>query len=210
MARRGRANSSFRRGTPYRQTKPIVLIVCEGNKTEKEYFEEYKRAHRLTAVRVKVIKGKRGGNDPRSLIETAGKHLNNPVVGDEKADIAWCVFDHDGRPNMDQVIQKAEEQNINTALSVPCFELYLLLHFQDQTAHLSTQQAQDALKAHIPDYDKGVCRFFTDLTGKEDACYERCRKLRVKHQGDGNPQNTNPSSDVDKLIAFLKGEDPPN
>ncbi|MGH3940412.1 MAG: RloB family protein, partial [Pseudonocardiaceae bacterium] len=57
----------------------------------------------------------------------------------------WCVFDVEwpkNHPNLKQAIQLARDHNIRLAISNPCFELWLILHFEDQTAFLNTDEAE--------------------------------------------------------------------
>jgi hypothetical protein len=52
--------------------------------------------------------------------------------------------------------QKAAANNIELAISNPCFELWLLLHFRDQRAHIERHLVQSACKEHMPGYEKEV------------------------------------------------------
>jgi hypothetical protein len=52
--------------------------------------------------------------------------------------------------------QKANANPIKLAISNPCFDLWLLLHFQDQRAPVEQDRAQSACRDHMPGYDKDV------------------------------------------------------
>ena len=73
-----------------------------------------------------------------------------------KYDEVWCVFDVDAHPHLPDAKQKAEANRIKMAISNPCFELWLLLHFQDQRAHIERDQVQSACRGHMPRYVKEV------------------------------------------------------
>ena len=70
---------------------PRILILCEGAKTETNYFRGLKTAGRLTSV---VVRPSRAGQTgPRGLWERARFELRNDPGWDE----VYCVLDHDGR-----------------------------------------------------------------------------------------------------------------
>ena len=52
------------RRSPFREPRPIILIVCEGERTEREYFEGFARACR-TLVKVRDRPRARGPEDTR-------------------------------------------------------------------------------------------------------------------------------------------------
>ena len=52
--------------------------------------------------------------------------------------------------------EKAAANNIKLAISNPCFELWLLLHFQEQSAHIERHQVQSACRGHVAGYVKDV------------------------------------------------------
>jgi hypothetical protein len=64
---------------------------------------------------------------------------------DDEIDECWCVFDVEwpqNHPHLREAVQLAKDNGIRLAVSNPCFELWLILHFEDQTAHLNTDQAE--------------------------------------------------------------------
>ena len=59
------------RRTPFREPKPIILIVCEGKNTEPQYFTGLMRACRNPRVRI-YIPSDHGL--PKTLVEIAKDH----------------------------------------------------------------------------------------------------------------------------------------
>ncbi|GAB2985940.1 RloB family protein [Saccharothrix stipae] len=52
-------------------------------------------------------------------------------------------------------LREADRAKVNLAVSDPCFELWLLLHFADHRAHIADYRAaRDLLARHVPGYDK--------------------------------------------------------
>ncbi len=99
--RHPRQNRSFRR--PSRESKlegDIILIVCEGEKTEPDYFKGLKKEWKVHPAQIEII-GKECGNTPISVVEYAIKLKRERTKEAKKErelefDEVWCVFDHEG------------------------------------------------------------------------------------------------------------------
>jgi hypothetical protein len=156
MTRRSRA-SDLRRRKPQREPRHRILVVCEGLRTEPNYFN---------ALRVKVravveLEIEPGGATPKRLVERAvtmqkKAELEARSQGDRflRYDEVWCVFDIDEHPYLGEARQQAQAHGIGLAISNPCFELWALLHFQEQSAFIQRRAARARLKKHLPDYEK--------------------------------------------------------
>ncbi|MDF5732679.1 MAG: RloB family protein, partial [Rhizonema sp. PD38] len=96
------------------------LIVCEGEKTEPNYFKSFR-------VPGKVVIDIRGlGNNTIGLVEEVVI-----IKNDAEYDQVWCVFDRDSFPRKDfnAALALATRENIQVAYSNEAFELWYLLHF---------------------------------------------------------------------------------
>jgi len=102
-----------------REVKQTFLIVCEGEKTEPNYFKSFR-------VPTVVIEVKGLGENPSRLVESAKKWQK-----EDDYDQVWCVFDRDSWPEQDfyNAIKNATEQGFGVAYSHECFELWYILHF---------------------------------------------------------------------------------
>lgn len=115
----------------------------------------------------------------------------------------WLVFDDDRRPGTRDVVSEAAAAGIRVAVSNPCFELWLLLHHQDQTANMGAEAAQRAWRDVAGPGKDIVATDLDDLVERlPDAC-RRAQALDRKHAQDGSPEASNPSSGVWRLIARL-------
>ena len=134
----------LRRNNTLREPKPRILIVCEGTETEPQYLKAFYRQTRNRAVDVEIV-GE--GATPKTLVERA---LLRKKIAEKEAkrrgeeylkyrDV-WCVFDIDQHPYVDDARQQARDNGINLAISNPCFELWLLLHFRDHNGQYRTPQ----------------------------------------------------------------------
>ena len=143
----------LRRRPPSRETRQRILILCEGEVTEYQYFDAFRREERNRLVDVEIDNK---GGVPKTLVERAAKRKRDSEEDarrerDEnlKYDQVWCVFDVDEHPKLPDARQQARDNDIYLAVSNPCFELWLLLHFRDQTAHIERKAAATLLKTHI-------------------------------------------------------------
>jgi len=57
---------------------------------------------------------------------------------------------------LNKVKTEAKANNLNLAISNPCIELWLLLHFDDPPGIDTVDGFINKLKQHIPGYDKSV------------------------------------------------------
>lgn len=147
-----------------------ILIVCEGQKTEPLYIDEIKCDCRLASANVKVLPSAYG-TQPLQVVNYAETLFRE---GDRSQEIergafdrVFAVFDRDDHDSYHQALTKAEALNgklkndeknhipFQAIASVPCFELWLLLHFEDVHAPIHRNVVFERLKAHLQGYDKG-------------------------------------------------------
>ena len=91
--RRGYSTPGLRRRSPRREPYDRVLIVCEGEKTEPNYFRELCAHYRLSTANIEVTQGE--GNDPVSVVRTAKRLQKSETRQGERYDRIYCVFDRD-------------------------------------------------------------------------------------------------------------------
>lgn len=185
-----RENRRTRRA-PVREERTQVLIVCGGVATEPAYFRGLKKDRRNPAVRV-VVEAK--GVDPASLIRFAAQKRD--MLG---CDEVWCVVDVD-EFDVATAVAIARKMDVQLAISNPCFEYWLLLHFELCTAPLTRyDDARRKLVKHVPRYAKsGLC--FTDFAAGVDAAIDRAR---TRCEVVGTEHTHNPSTGVWALVLAV-------
>jgi hypothetical protein len=115
----------------------------------------------------------------------------------DEFDELWCVADVD-EFDLDRAVQAAEAGRVRLAVSNPCFEVWLLLHFEEGGPHVSgAAAAVRRLRRHLPAYEKAKLQFEDYAPGLRDAV-DRARKL-----DDGSAVGTNPSSGVWRLVERI-------
>ena len=96
MPRQRRGPESYKRRGPVREAYDYVLIVCEGAKSEPNYFNHLRHAYRLSSANLRVMSA--DGTDPMSIVSFAERQLK-----EMKYDRAYCGIrrkadtDSDGR-----------------------------------------------------------------------------------------------------------------
>src|SRR4051812_17565053 len=88
--RRERRAEEMRRTRGNRATFDRLLIVCEGKKTEPNYFEDIRQELRLPRAEVRVLHSD-AGTEPRQIVDYAEKIF----LEDPSFDVVYAVFDRD-------------------------------------------------------------------------------------------------------------------
>jgi hypothetical protein len=196
---------SLRRRGPTRSPKQRFLIVCEGEVTEPRYFRRLRHLLR-SLIELEILPG----GDPKTLVERAvqkRKEADNAASQKHDRYLAydqvWCVCDVDEHPRLNDALQQARDNGIAVALSNPCFELWALLHFQDQTAHIERGAVQHLCREHMPGYKKDLpCE---TLLQRHPEATERAIGLDHTNKTRGTPRG-NPSTGVYRLVAEIKAQ----
>lgn len=109
----------------------LCFIACEGSKTEAQYFSFSFLQH--SRIKLEIIPSKDGCSAPRYVLDGLKKVVKNYQLGAD--DSLWLVIDRDRWPyatQIKEVLHKSIQQKpIALAVSSPCFELWLYLHFAD-------------------------------------------------------------------------------
>ena len=214
-SRRGqRRGSSLRRQVASRSPKRTFLVFCEGEITEPAYLKALKRepaVRDVASVDIRVDEGTSGAV-PLTLVEAAARARARSSGEDGEIDEIWCVFDVEwpqNHPSLKRALALARESGVRVAVSNPCFELWLALHFEDQNAWLDTSTAIRR------------CRAFDGTSGKDldGAAYmprradaaRRARALDERHSRDRTEfPHDNPSSGMFRFLDAVEGGELPS
>ena len=188
-----------RRTSPgFREQRTIVRVLAEGKVTEREYL------HAIKGHEVQLEFGDADGFAPMALVRRARLETRANRHADDFDEI-WCVFDRDDHPETDQAIHEARQSGIHTAMSNPCFELWLVLHVEDQWAHIHRHAIQRRCSdLHLTVGKKIASDGFERLRGGYGAAKQRAQALDRMHERDGAPRGSNPSSGVWRLVDRLR------
>lgn len=139
---------------------------------------------------------------PLTLIQRAVKRKGS----DDEVDECWCVFDVEWpkhHPNLTEALQLAKTHGIQLAVSNPCFELWLILHYEEQTGFLTTEDAER--QSRTLDGRDGKRLDAAAYMGSRQMAAQRAVRLIRRHERDGTlfPHN-NPSSTMHELLAAIE------
>lgn len=202
-------SSGRRQGT--RDQIVRFLIVCEGEKTEPNYF----RAFIERWSEVKEIKVAGCGCSTCQLIIEA-KKLREKLEHERQVsfDRVWLVFDKDDFKDFNKAIADAKKEGMNCAWSNQAFELWYVLHFQyldtgvdrKQYIEMIEDKVRKASKNKKFEYKKNDVGFYQILQehGEEEQAIKRAQKLRENMGEKKNYATHNPRTEVDLLVDELR------
>lgn len=199
-ARRTKAKD-LRRRTAIRPERKTVVVFCEGEASEPDYVNGLKRLPSIrgnTAIDIEIAT-ERGV--PLTLVRLAIDR-----AADDEVDECWCVFDVEwpkNHPNLKAAIALAKDHGIYLAVSNPCFELWLLLHFVDRTAFMDTNDAEN--KSRKLDGRSGKHMDADVYLPLRRVAADRAEKLAHRHEkNDTLFPNDNPSSSMFEFLAAVE------
>lgn len=181
-----------------------IVVATEGVLTEPAYLKVFNQLYgnhslRLTPIRV--------GGDPRAVVERVIEEKER-VEGDSlaKRDTFWAVFDRDIHSRFEEAKDLALGNGIHLAISNPCFELWGVLHYQEQNAPIDRHKCQRLLEKLCGDYDPNKGKIFNDRTVIEQAylkAVERSADSTHRRIEEGDPDG-NPSTTVHNLTEYIR------
>jgi hypothetical protein len=164
----------------YREHRKVVvfnkrgLILCEGE-TEENYFNgliyqpKYKR--KFQSISLRVFKPK--NHSPYGMVKEAKRMIGIAKSEKNPYDFVWVMFDKDGHAKIPEAFELARTSptEINIAFTIPCFEYFVLLHFDKTTKPFT--KCDDVIhqikKNWLPNYEKATNIFDILLPKKNDG-----------------------------------------
>ena len=180
------------------------LIVCEGSKTEPNYFRCFRVPKDVIALDVRGI-----GENTINLVKEAIKLKKN----DGDYDQVWCVFDKDSFPieNFNKALELAEDNDIKVAYSNEAFEIWYILHFDYRDTAMSRQEYQDVLTQKLRNaklidlnkqYRKNDNNMYEYLEKLQSQAIKNSKRL-LEQYNPPQPAIDNPSTTVHLLVEEL-------
>ncbi|MEO3773765.1 RloB family protein [Micromonospora sp. B9E7] len=202
MARPGKP---LRRQPGTRQERKTYLVCCEGENTEPLYFKGLRRELRAGNVRIEVFSGH---GEPYGVVEKAVAEANRAATQGDGYDEVWCVFDveaPEAHARLSAALALAARHGVNCAISNPCFEVYLLLHYEE-LSYLTSNEACRRLERHPCGYRRrGKLLDFEALRASRPDAFRRA--ARLDRLSAGRPlADRNPSTSVPGLVTALESD----
>jgi len=206
--RKARSAESLRRKRARRSPYDMVLIVCEGEKTEPNYFRALINDLQLNTANIVIAKNI-AGSSPGTVVDFALTEYRK----EKEYDRVYCVFDKDRHESYDSALDKIRRARISkghlitATTSIPCFEFWLLLHFIYTTKQFDTGPGAICanvitdLKRYIPEYEKGDNEVYELTKDRLDSAITNAKKV-ARHCDAADTDM--PSTKIHELVEYLK------
>ena len=211
---RAKSGRELKRRGASRDVPDRVLIVTEGARTEPDYFRKLIADLGLTTAKVRIIGD--GGSAPINVVEDGKKALEQ----DSDFEQVYFVFDRDSHATYDEALkvvktlQKEQDyrgKTIRAATSVPCFEIWFLMHVSaSRKPYAGKSPGADLLSelrknGHFSDYVKGKCVQFEVIKKFRDTAKSRAVSFLEQAEKNGEPEfHENPSTRVHLVVGALE------
>ncbi|MFC3627113.1 RloB family protein [Vogesella amnigena] len=202
-----------------RDSNDRILIVSEGSKTEPNYFNEIRRELRLPTASIEVQPSELG-TDPiqvvnyaKDLFEQGNRHKRIQPRAFEKI---YAVFDRDDHRTYFDALSLAEsidgklrndnrqQVSFRAIASVPSFELWLLLHYENIQAPIHRTEVMHRLKTHIIGYEKGTRGSFSTTREHLELATQRATSLAKRFSARDDPEPYTAIAELVKVLFKLK------
>lgn len=180
----------------------LIIIATEGEKREPLYFEmDVFRNNKK--IQVKVISTTNGESSPTDVLSRLHEYASEYQFGE--GDQFWLVIDKDrwSNKNLYEIKELCNDRNYRLALSNPCFELWLLLHFRKENelplkGQMNCTDIKKLLNPQLNERDEG----------NYDATYARWVKHAIKEarcldKHPGAPFPDCPGTRIYQLVEIL-------
>lgn len=192
-----------------------VLVVSEGSKTEPLYFDEIRIDLRLPTANIAVVPSDLG-TEPIQVVQYARQLFEwgdkNKGIEPRAFERVYAVFDRDAHRSYFDALKLAESLDgklrndakqlvaFEAIASVPSFELWLLLHFEDIQAPLHRDEVMRRLKQHLPGYEKGAGQAFAITRAHLAVATQRAERLATRFTAYDDPE---PFTAIANLVTLL-------
>lgn len=184
-----------------------VLIVAEGEKTEPQYFTEIRQQERLPSAHVAIMNSAYG-TEPRQIVDFA---MNEFRKRDGALDRVFVVFDRDEHRTYHEALKvcsggtltndERKRVKLEAIVSNPCFEFWLLLHFENVRELFHRDEIFEKLKRYLPSYEKACVGVYKATQDRLDDAEARAKLLRDQREPEADKDG--PYTNVDVIVALL-------
>jgi hypothetical protein len=191
-----------------------ILIVTEDSKATPLYLKEICSEHQLHSANVEVQPGL--GTAPIQVVRYAEQLFKkgnlHKGIRPKSFDQVYAVFDRDDHDSyfnalnlansLDGKLQNDDRQTVSfkAIASIPSFELWLLLHYEDIQAPIHRDEVIARLKQHILSYEKGTGGSFATTRNRLGTATQRAQSLAAKFNAYTDPE---PYTTLYELVTLL-------
>ncbi|WP_071189335.1 RloB family protein [Trichormus sp. NMC-1] len=175
----------------------LFVIATEGKETEKQYFSMFYDSR----IKIEVLStGEDNRSAPEYVLERLEEFVNKYDLDED--DSLWLMLDVDrwGAKKLSAICRQARQKRYHVAISNPCFESWLYLHFDDLSLDdKPCRILEDKLRAKLGSYNKSNLDLSLYKEHIEEAI-QRARDLDTNYRH--NWPHT-PGTRVYKLVEIL-------
>jgi hypothetical protein len=179
----------------------LIVIASEDTYAVQQYFELF----RSTRIQFRVLETEGGKSSPEHVLARLDEYKSEFDFGED--DEFWLVCDCDHWvkdshiKNLVTVIQACGQKGVSVALSNPCFELWILLHFADFLTEekLTCAQVEKRIRDNAGAYDKTKVYNLQITNDGVRSAVERS----AKNQPDSSAIPKRPQTSVHRIIQHL-------
>ena len=207
-------NRTAKRIPKKKPPRRYYLIICEGVKTEPNYFESLKKKLPPEIVHRVDVSGQ--GKNCLSLLKSAEEEVEKRYSSNKPPYyFVWLVFDKDSfnDSDFDNTIKKANakrKQKWHCAWSNQAFELWYLLHFDTHSSAIHRVDYQNKIedcmgKMGIVNrkYKKNAEDMYDLLEPLQGDAIQNARIAYKAHEASVIPSKMNPATTVHLLVEEL-------
>lgn len=189
-----------------KNTVPFIKIVCEGKKTEPNYFNGWLKAK---GFKLPNPAFKARNHSPIGVAKEARDWYKAALKLKIPADQIhiWAVFDCDGHAGIPEAFDLLSHFPIRIAYSSICFEFWVLLHYQRTSRQF--QDCDEVIKYIQDHHDENYAKandHFDRLKDKIPTAIANAEWLTNTHWefDEGQIWHRNPHTDVFKIIQTIE------
>ena len=188
----------------YVRDAKLCVIATEGTDTEKQYFEGRFGNSKL---KIEVLDtGTTGLSAPQHVLERLTAFEQKYDLGDE--DERWLMIDVDHhRPEVLSIVcQTATQRRFQLAVSNPCFELWLRLHYADADVNdVKCKDLKERLKQELGGYNWTNLDLSYYTPESIQQAIQRAKRLHL-HQDERWPEfpGTHVYKVAERLMPYLR------
>lgn len=206
--------SRIRRKVQKRKLRKTILIVCEGEKTERNYLEGLKGKETIKKAFAITVVGGKGGS--RSQIIERAVNRKKEEEQRKEIDVSLCVLDTESlettqaKQDLAAARQEAARNDIALYLSNPAFEVWFLAHFRRTSRSFRNCDAviveldREWSAAFGQPYNKSDGRAYQRLAGRTQAAITNAKDVvEIDHREKADIVDRNSSTDFYQLVERL-------
>jgi hypothetical protein len=195
-----RSRAARSRATETRDERTKILVVCEGQKTEPNYFNAFP-----VDKEVVVLEVSGSGANTDTLVLEAGSLRQAAIDRKQPYNQVWCVFDRDAFPpdRTNRAFDLASQRKIRIAFSNQSFELWYVLHFNFHDTPQTRQRYVEMLSRYMErTYQKNDTEMYAALLSRQPVAIRNAKTLLGRYCPP-RPEQDDPSTTVHLLVEEL-------